>query len=78
MQNKVYFTEVKPGIYKRDSKFKLKTDFVAYKQYKAFDALGWKIREYLIKKKEYPVIESMKKQPAKSFNQRKSCVKNFD
>ena len=40
MQNKVYFTEVKTGVYKVDSKFKLKTDFVAYKQYKAFDALG--------------------------------------
>ena len=45
MQNKVYFTKAKPGVYKRDSKYKLKTDFVAYKQYKAFDALGWKIRE---------------------------------
>jgi len=27
MQNKIYFTEVKPGIYKRDSKFKLKNQF---------------------------------------------------
>ena len=45
MQNKVYFTEVKMGVHKEDSKFKLKTDFVAYKQYNAFDALGWKICE---------------------------------
>ena len=45
MQNKVYFTEVKTRVYKEDSKFKLKTDFIAYKQHKAFDALGWKIHE---------------------------------
>ena len=41
MQNEVYFTEVKMGVYIKDSKLKLKTDFVAYKQYKKFDALGW-------------------------------------
>ena len=41
MQNKVYFTEVKLGVYKKDSKFKLKTYFVAYKQHIEFDALGW-------------------------------------
>ena len=41
MQNKVYFTEVKTGVHKKDSKFKLKTNFVAYKQYIEFDALGW-------------------------------------
>ena len=37
--------EVKTEVYKKDLKFKLKTDFVVYKQNKAFDALGWKIRE---------------------------------
>ena len=39
MQNKVYFTKVKLGVYKRDSKFKLETDFVAFNQYKEIDAL---------------------------------------
>ena len=55
MQNKVYFTEVKPGVYKRDSKFKLKTDFVAHTQFKEFDAFGWRVRGRI----NY-VIESMK------------------
>ena len=45
MQNKVSFTEVKIGVYKKDAKFKLKIDFVAYKKYIEFDVLGWKIRE---------------------------------
>jgi hypothetical protein len=45
MQNKVYFTEVKPGVYKRDSKFKLKSDFVAHTQFKEIDAFGWRIHE---------------------------------
>ena len=47
MQNKVYFTETKPRVYKRDSKFKLKTNFVAFKQHKEIDAFGSKIREII-------------------------------
>ena len=57
MQNKVYFTEVKPGVYKRDSKFKLKTDFVAYKQSKEIDVFGWKMCGRI-----NSVIESMEKE----------------
>ena len=29
MNNKVYFTETKPGVFERNAKFKLKTNFVA-------------------------------------------------
>ena len=57
MQNKVYFTEAKPGVYKRDSKFKLKTDCVAFKQYKEIDAFGWKICERI-----NSLIETMEKE----------------
>ena len=56
MQNKVSFTEVTPGVYKRDSEFKLNTNFVAYKQYKEINAFGWKIHE------RNSLIESMKKE----------------
>ena len=45
MQNKVYFTEIKLGVFKRDSKLKLKSNFVALNQYKEIDAFGWKVCE---------------------------------
>ena len=51
-----FYTEVNPGVYKRESKFKLKTHFVAYKQYKEIDVFGWKIHARI-----NSVIESMKK-----------------
>ena len=34
MKNKVYFTETKPGVFERNARFKLKTNFVANIQYK--------------------------------------------
>ena len=74
MQNKVYFTEVKPGVYKRDSKFKLKTDFVAHKQYKEIDAFGWRIRERI-----NSVIESMKNEKSSQniSNKEKTALRNL-
>ena len=45
MQNKVYFTEAKPGVYKRDSKFKLKTDFVANNTKKLMRLVGKFVKE---------------------------------
>ena len=74
MQNKVYFTEVKPGVYKRESKFKLKTDFVAYKQYKEIDAFGWKIRERI-----NSLIEDMKNEKSSQnlSNKEKNALRNL-
>ena len=45
MNNKVYFTETKPGVFDRNAKFKLKTNFVANIQYKEIDMFGWRVRE---------------------------------
>ena len=73
MQNKVYFTEVKPGVYKKDSKFKLKSDFVAHTQFKEINAFGWRIRE-----KINSVIESMKmKKVRKTFQTKKKPQKEI-
>ena len=74
MQNKVYFTEVKPWVYKRDSKFKLKTDFVAHKQFKEIDAFGWWVRERI-----NSVIESMKKEKSSQniSNKEKTTLRNL-
>ena len=44
MHNKVYFTN-KPGVHKKDTRFKLKTNFVAHIQYKEVNAFGWKVRD---------------------------------
>ena len=73
MQIKVYLMEVKPGVYRGDSKFKLKTDFVAYKQYKEIDAFGWRIRERI-----NSVIESMKKEKSSQnlSNKEKTALRN--
>ena len=43
MHNKVYFTETKPGVFEKNSKFKLKTNFVANTKYK--EAFGWRVRD---------------------------------
>ena len=36
MYKKVYFTETKPGIFEKNPKFKLKTNFIANTTYKEF------------------------------------------
>ena len=56
MHNKVYFTETKPGIFEKNSKFRLKTNWVANTQYKEVKALGWRIRDRINN-----AIESMTK-----------------
>ena len=45
MHNKIYFTETKPGVFEKKSKFKLKTNFVANTKYKEVEAFGWRVRE---------------------------------
>ena len=42
MNNKVYFTETKPGIFERNARFKLKSNFVANMQYKKINLFGWR------------------------------------
>ena len=45
MHNKVYFTETKPGVFERNARFKLKTNFVANIKYKEIDLFSWRVRE---------------------------------
>ena len=44
INNIVYFTETKPGVFERNARFKLKSNFVANNQYKEIDMFGWKVR----------------------------------
>ena len=37
--------ETKPGIFEKNSKFRLKTNWVANTKYKAVEAFGWRIRD---------------------------------
>ena len=64
----------KLGVYKQDSKFKLKTDFMAFKQYKEIDAFGWKLRERI-----NSVIESMKKEKRSQnrYNKENHALRNL-
>ena len=45
MQNKVYFTETKPGVFEENSKFKLKSNFEANTVNKEVEAFGWRVRD---------------------------------
>ena len=45
MHNQVYFTETKAGVFEKNSKFKLNTNFVTNTKYKKGDAFGWKIHD---------------------------------
>ena len=38
-------TETKPGVFERNARFKLKSNFVANIQYKEIDMFGWRVRE---------------------------------
>ena len=74
MNNKVYFTETKPGVFERNAKFKLKSNFVANIQYNEIDMFGQRVRE-----KINEVIERMVKQ---KFGQniiikKKSALRNL-
>ena len=76
MNNKVYFTETKPGVFERNAKFKLKSNFVAHIQYKEIDMFGWRVRE-----KINEVIERMVKhkfgQNQNMSNKEKSALRNL-
>ena len=45
MNNKVYFAETKPGVFERNARFKLKSNFVVDIQYKEINLFGWRVRE---------------------------------
>ena len=74
MNNKVYFTETKPGVFEKNASFKLKSNFVANIQYKEINLFGWRVRE-----KINEVIEKMVKQKfgQNISNEEKSALRNL-
>ena len=74
MHNKVYVTETKPGIFEKNSKFRLKTNWVANTQYKEVEALGWRIRDRINN-----AIESMEKTKnvQNMSNKEKTALRNL-
>ena len=52
MNNKVYFTETKPGVFERNARFQLKSIFEANIQYKEINSFGWRFREKISKVRE--------------------------
>ena len=74
MHNKVYFTETKTGVFEKNPKFKLKSNFVANTQYKEIEAFGWKIRDRIDN-----AIESMIKAKTKQniSNKEKTALRNL-
>ena len=55
MNNKVYFTETKPGIFERNARFKDKSNFVADILCKEINSFGWRMREKINEVKEKTV-----------------------
>ena len=49
MQNKVYFTETKPGVFEKNPKFKLKASWEANIINKEAEAFGWRVRDKISK-----------------------------
>ena len=74
MNNKVYFTETKPGVFERNAKFKLKSNFVANIQYNEIDMFGQRVRE-----KINEVIERVIKQKIGQniSNKEKTALRNL-
>ena len=74
MHNKVYFTETKPGVFERNARFKLKTNFVANIKYKEIDSFGWRVREKITE-----IVEKTLKQKfgQNISNKEKTALKNL-
>ena len=43
MNNKVYFTETKSGVFEKNPKFKLKSNLIANTQYREIETFGWNV-----------------------------------
>ena len=59
MQNKVYFTETKPGFFEKNSKFKVKTNWEAKIVHKEVEAFGWRVREKISEMIESKIHEKV-------------------
>ena len=61
MQNKVYFTETKPGYFEKNSKFKVKSNWEADTLGKEVEAFGRRVRDKISKKKESKIHKKWSK-----------------
>ena len=69
----IYFMETKPGIFEKNSKFKLQTNFVANTKYKEVKAFGWKICDRI-----NDAIESMiKAKTTQNMSKKKMALRNL-
>jgi len=59
MQNKVYFTESKPGVFEKNPKFKVKTNWEANIINKEVEAFGWRVRDKISEMIESKIHEKV-------------------
>ena len=57
--NKVYFTETKPGIFEKNPKFKVKTNWEAETINKEVEAFGWRVRDKISEMIESKIHEKV-------------------
>ena len=70
MQNKVYFTETKPGFFEKKSKFKVKSNWEADTVSKEVEAFRWRVRDKINEMIEPKIHE---KQDKTSLIKKKLC-----
>ena len=66
--------ESKPGVYERNTRFELKTNFVAHIQYKEINAFGWKFCNRISE----IIKENVNKSNGKNLsNKQKAALRNL-
>ena len=74
MQNKVYFTETKPGFFEKNSKFKVKSNWEANIVRKEVEAFGWRVRDKISEMIESKIHEKVGQNIS---NKEKTALKNL-
>ena len=74
MQNKVYFTETKPGVFEKNSKFKVKSNWEANTINKEVEAFGWRVRDRISEMIESKIHEKVGQNIS---NKEKTALKNL-
>ena len=74
MQNKVYFTETKPGIFEKNPKFKVKTNWEAETISKEVEAFGWRVRDKISEMIESKIHEKVGQNIS---NKEKTALRNL-
>jgi hypothetical protein len=74
MQNKVYFTESKPGVFEKNPKFKVKTNWETNIINKEVEAFGWRVRDKISEMIESKIHEKVGQNIS---NKEKTALKNL-